>query len=128
MSRGKPPVQFVTEKVSGKVHWKERKIAGLIDKINPGDVLIVPELSRLGRSLLEILEMLSILQQNEIAVFDIRNGWTLDGGIESQAMACLLSIAAQLERQLLLQRCEEGRRAATLDLAPNMPPVKNECF
>ena len=52
-------VEFVEEAVSGRVSWKERKIKNLIDSLNEGDRLIVPELSRLGRSILEIMEMLS---------------------------------------------------------------------
>ena len=53
-------VEFIEEKVSGKKCWKERKIKQIIDDLKEGDRLIVPELSRLGRSMLEIMEMLSI--------------------------------------------------------------------
>jgi DNA invertase Pin-like site-specific DNA recombinase len=53
-------VEFIEEKVSGKKSWKERKIKQIIDDLKEGDRLIVPELSRLGRSMLEIMEMLSI--------------------------------------------------------------------
>ena len=45
-------VEFVEEKVSGKVSWKERKIKAVIDELDKGDNLIVSELSRLGRSML----------------------------------------------------------------------------
>src|SRR5210317_763138 len=53
-------VKFIEEKVSGKKSWKERKIKQIIDDLGDGDRLLVPELSRLGRSMLEIMEMLSI--------------------------------------------------------------------
>ncbi len=46
-------VNFVEEIVSGKVSWKKRKIAGIIEEFKKGDTLIVSELSRLGRSMLE---------------------------------------------------------------------------
>jgi len=51
---------FVEEKASGKKSWKERKIKGVIDDLGDCDRLLVPKLSRLGRSMLEIMEMLSI--------------------------------------------------------------------
>ena len=55
-------VKFVEEKVSGTKNWKHRKIKQVIDALNKGDRLIVPEFSRLGKSMLEIMEMLSILK------------------------------------------------------------------
>ncbi len=44
-------VVFVEEIVSGKVSWKKRKIAEIIEEFKKGDTLIVSELSRLGRSM-----------------------------------------------------------------------------
>src|SRR6476620_2151855 len=56
-------VHFVEEKVSGKVAWRKRKIAEILDTAQNGDNLIVSELSRLGRSMLECMEILSIASQ-----------------------------------------------------------------
>src|SRR5476649_1666716 len=56
-------VLFVEEKVSGKVAWRNRKIAGILDNAEAGDNIIVSELSRLGRSMLECMEILSIATQ-----------------------------------------------------------------
>lgn len=105
-------VSFVEEKVSGRVNWKERKIKGLIDSLNKGDHLIVPELSRLGRSTFEIMQMLQELKEKEIDVFDVKNGWELNGSIQSEVLAFAFSIAARIERDLLISRCAEGRERA----------------
>ena len=110
--RGFSSVQFIEEKLSGKIPWKERKIKDLIDSLQPHDKLILPELSRLGRSSLEIMEMLSVLKEKQIDVYDLKNGWKLDGTLESEVMGFCFSIAARIERDLLLQRCHEGRVAA----------------
>ena len=53
-------VQFVEERVSGKVSWRKRKIADELERLGAKDNLIVSELSRLGRSMLEYMEILSI--------------------------------------------------------------------
>ena len=53
-------VVFVEEIVSGKISWKKRKIAEIIEDFKKGDTLIVSELSRLGRSMLECMEILSV--------------------------------------------------------------------
>ena len=45
-------VVFIEEKASGKISWRKRKIANVLDDLGAGDVLIVSELSRLGRSML----------------------------------------------------------------------------
>ena len=59
-------VRFVEEKVSGTKSWKERKIKKIIDELGDGDKLIVPELSRLGRSMLEIMEILALAKEKGI--------------------------------------------------------------
>lgn len=55
-------VEFVEEKVSGLKSWKKRKLKDLVESMSEGDILIVPELSRLGRSLVEVLEVLNELK------------------------------------------------------------------
>jgi hypothetical protein len=60
-------VQFVEEKVSGKVPWRKRRIANLLETLQAKDNIIVSELSRLGRSMLESMEILSIAMQKASA-------------------------------------------------------------
>ena len=110
--KGFTKVQFIEEKLSGKVPWRERKIKDLIDNLQPHDKLILPELSRLGRSSLEIMEMLAVLKEKDVAVYDIKNRWELNGSLQSEVMAFCFSIAARIERDLLIQRTKEGREAA----------------
>ena len=66
-------VQFVEERVSGKVSWRQRKIAEELESLGAKDNLIVSELSRLGRSMLECMEILSIATQKGI------NGYAVNG-------------------------------------------------
>jgi len=105
-------VHFVEEKVSGTKSWKERKIKKIIDDLGAGDRLIVPELSRLGRSMLEIMEILAVAKEKGIAIYDIKNGWDLNGSIQSKVMALVFSIAAEIERDLISKRTKEGLRVA----------------
>jgi DNA invertase Pin-like site-specific DNA recombinase len=104
-------VQFIEEKASGKKSWKERKIKQVIDELKEGDRLIVPELSRLGRSMLEIMEMLSIAKQKGIYIFSVKGGWELNGSIQSKVMAMAFSIAAEIERDLISKRTKEALKA-----------------
>ena len=70
-------VEWVEEKVSGRKCWKDRKIKDVIDMLDRGDRIIVPELSRLGRSMLEIMEMLSVLNQKEVCIYAVKGGWEI---------------------------------------------------
>ena len=104
-------VKWVEEKVSGKKNWKERKIKTIIDELGEGDRLIVPELSRLGRSMLEIMEMLSIAKEKGIYIYAVKGGWELNGSIQSKVMAMAFSIAAEIERDLISKRTKEALKA-----------------
>lgn len=105
-------VEFVEEKISGNIRWKERKIKQIIDELGEGDRLILPEISRMGRSMLEIMEMLSIAKQKGISIYDIKNGFEINGKFQGELMAMIFSMAAQIERDLISSRTIEGIKAA----------------
>ena len=60
--------KWVEEKRSGTVDYKKRNLGGLIDELQPGDVLVMTELSRLGRSLSMIFNVISALQEQFITI------------------------------------------------------------
>ncbi len=104
-------VLFSEEKVSGRVSWKKRKIAGILESLKEGDNIVVSELSRLGRSMLECMEMLSIASEKGINVYAVKGNWQLDRSIQSKIIAMAFSMAAEIERDLISQRTKEALRA-----------------
>jgi DNA invertase Pin-like site-specific DNA recombinase len=106
-------VEFVEEKVSGMKSWRNRKLAQVVEDLNQGDVLIVPELSRLGRSLVEVLEVLNVLTDRDVAVYSVKENFQLnDAGIQSKVMRTMLGLFAEIERDLISARTKEGLAAA----------------
>ncbi len=103
-------VNFVEEKVSGRVSWKKRKIANVMNELSDGDSLLVNELSRLGRSMLECMEILSIAIDKGINVYSVKGNWQLDQTIQSKIVAMAFSMAAEIERDLISQRTKEALR------------------
>jgi DNA invertase Pin-like site-specific DNA recombinase len=101
-------VQFVEEKVSGKISWKKRKIAEILDTAQKGDSIIVSELSRLGRSMLECMEILSIATQKGINVYAVKGDWQLTNSIQSKIIAMAFSMASEIERDLISKRTREA--------------------
>lgn len=104
-------VAWVEEKASGQVSWKKRKIATVIEDLNEGDTIIVSELSRLGRSMLECMELLSLATQKGIHISAVKGSWQLDGSIQSKMIAMAFSMAAEIERDLQSQRTKEALAA-----------------
>ncbi|WP_408998319.1 recombinase family protein [Syntrophus buswellii] len=103
-------VHFVQEVVSGKVSWKRRRIKEVIDQLGKDDWLIVPELSRLGRSMLDILEIIQEAKEKGINIYAIKNNWTLDNSMESKIILMVFSMAAEIERDLISSRTKEALR------------------
>jgi DNA invertase Pin-like site-specific DNA recombinase len=101
-------VQFVEEKVSGKISWRKRKIAQILDTAQKGDNIIVSELSRLGRSMLECMEILSIATQKGINVYAVKGDWQLTNSIQSKIIAMAFSMASEIERDLISKRTREA--------------------
>jgi DNA invertase Pin-like site-specific DNA recombinase len=106
-------VEFITEKISGTKSWKKRKLFDVVQMLNAEDVLIVPELSRLGRSLVNVLEVLSELSNKHVLVYSVKEKINLNGDdIQSKVMRTLLSLFAEIEHDLIVARTIEGIAAA----------------
>jgi DNA invertase Pin-like site-specific DNA recombinase len=101
-------VHFVEEKISGKVSWRKRKIAEILETSQKDDNIIVSELSRLGRSMLECMEILSIATQKGINVYAVKGDWQLTNSIQSKIVAMAFSMASEFERDLISKRTREA--------------------
>jgi DNA invertase Pin-like site-specific DNA recombinase len=106
--KGFEKVEFVEEKVSGRIHWKQRKIGEILESLNSGDTLLLNEFSRLGRSMLECMEIISIATQKGINICTVKGNWQLDGSIQSKVMAMVFSMVSEIERDLISKRTKEA--------------------
>jgi DNA invertase Pin-like site-specific DNA recombinase len=80
------------------------------EELEARDTLVVSELSRLGRSMLQCMEILSIATQKGINVYAVKGNWHLDPSIQSKIIAMAFSMAAEIERDLPSQRTKEALR------------------
>ena len=104
-------VEWVDEAVSGRVSWKKRKIADVVERLGVGDALIVSELSRLGRSMMECMEILAIASEKKINVYAVKGNWQLDGSLQSKVMAMVFSMVSEIERDFISSRTKEALAA-----------------
>ena len=123
-------VTFIQEKVSGTVSWKKRKIGAIIqDQLGEWDTLLLSELSRIGRSMLEIMQVISIALEKGINIYTVKGRRTLDDTLQSKIMAMVFSMAAEIERDLISKRTKEAlraRKAAGLKLGRPKWPWKSK--
>ena len=111
-------VHFVEEKISGAIHWKKRELGSIIESMSEGDHLIVSEFSRLGRSMLECMEIMSHCLEKKINLYAIKGQWRLDNSIQSKIIGMIFSIASEIERDLISKRTSEALRARKLKGLP----------
>jgi putative DNA-invertase from lambdoid prophage Rac len=101
-------VDFIEETVSERVSYKERELGKVVKELKEGDILIVSELSRLGRSMLEIMTLLCELVECGVKLYAIKGNHRVDNSIQSKVMTMVLCMAAEIERELISQRTKEA--------------------
>ncbi len=105
-------VEFVEEVCSGSVSWKDRKLKALFESMEEGDNLLLSEISRIGRSMLDIMELLAISTERQINIYALKGNFRLDGSIQSKVLAFAFALAAEVERELISQRTKEALAVA----------------
>lgn len=122
-------VEWVEEKVSGTKGWRTRELANAVESLKAGDWLIVPEISRLGRSTPDTLDVLAELRKKEVNVYAIKGAWTLNGTIESKVFLTMMALFSEIERDFISARTKEAlkaRKAAGVKLGRPRGPGKSK--
>jgi len=121
------PVQIIEDTSSGKRPWQSRLIGNILEKAQPDDHIIVAEVSRLGRSTLQVLDILSHAAQKKVSVHIAKSNTVMDGSLQSTITATILGLAAQIEREFISARTKEAlsqRKANGIKLGrPKGPAV-----
>ena len=80
----------------------------LLKNLKNNDILITAEMSRLGRSMLQIMTILHRCMKKNIEVWTIKDRFRLGKDIQSQVLAFAFGLSAEIERQLISQRTKEA--------------------
>lgn len=111
--------RWVEESISSRKELKKRQLGKLLEELKEGDVLIATEISRLGRSLLEVMGILQTCLEKNCQVWTIKESYNLKNDLQSQLLAAVFSIGISLERSLLSQRTKtalDAKKAAGVKL------------
>ena len=99
---------WIEETISGIKSYKKRRLGYLLRRIKASDTIICTELSRLGRSLFMIMEILSVCMKKDCRVWTIKEGYRLGDDIQSKVLAFAFALSAEIERNLISQRTKEA--------------------
>lgn len=100
--------RWISDTVSGKTESKKRNLGKILNRLKKGDVLIVTELSRLSRSLHEIMQIMKYCVENEVEVHSTKDGYIFDDSINSKVLSFAFGLAAEIEHKLISQRTREA--------------------
>ncbi len=111
--------RWVEESISSRKELKKRQLGKLLEELQDGDILIATEISRLGRSLLEVMGILQTCLEKNCQVWTIKESYNLKNDLQSQLLAVVFSIGVSIERSLLSQRTKtalDAKKAAGVKL------------
>lgn len=104
--------KWVYEKKSGTIDYHKRNLGILIKNISKNDVLVITELSRLGRSLNMIFKIINDLIEKGVRVIAIKNNFDLNPYVKNDYISSIIlfafSLSAQIERDLISERTKQG--------------------
>lgn len=100
--------EWIAETVSGTKGYKQRQLGRLLKRVSKGDRIVCSEISRLGRSLYMIMDILNLCMEHECVVMTVKDGFRLGDDIQSKVLAFAFGLSAEIERQLISQRTREA--------------------
>ena len=113
---------WIEETISGTKNYNKRELGKLLRKVRKDDLIICAELSRLGRNLFMIMEILNICMTKECRVWTIKDNYRLGEDIQSKVLAFAFGLSAEIERNLISQRTKEAlARKKAEGMVPGRP-------
>ena len=103
---------FISVEMSSRKSTQERRIDELVSELTTGDKLLVAELSRLGRNMFEVIEIINQLGQKGVEVVFVRQPELSTVGPHRKLLLAIYSYFAEAEREFISLRTKQGLAAA----------------
>ncbi len=100
--------RWISDTISGKTESKKRNLGKILYRLKKGDILIVTELSRLSRSLHEIMQIMKFCVENNISIHSTKDRYVFDDSINSKVLSFAFGLAAEIEHKLISHRTREA--------------------
>lgn len=96
------------EGVSGGKDPDKRNLGPLLKKLQKDDIVIAAEISRLGRDLYMVMDILHFCMKTGCKIYTVKDNFALEDNVQSKVLAFAFGLAAEIERQMIRQRTREG--------------------
>lgn len=100
--------EIIDDGISGTVAANKRKLGKLVRSLQAGDLIIVSELSRLGRSTADVINTCNTIVKHGADCYMVKQNMRLDQSPVGKLMIAIFSAFAEMERDLISQRTKEG--------------------
>ena len=122
--------KWCEEVISSRMPLEQRAIMQYAKDISPNDVLIVSEISRLGRSQGEVFAIFELLLSKNVKIFAVRENYCFSNNLESKTIIGCIAMAASIERELISQRTKSAlvRKRAEGVILGRPKGVKNSYY
>lgn len=105
-------LEVIEEHASGTIKHTERKLYGLLMRCQAGDTIYVSELSRLGRNMSDLFQIVTTASDRGIKLVQCKDGSVIENeSIGGKALLFALSLAAEIEVANIRQRTNMGLQA-----------------
>ena len=99
---------WVVEVASGCRHQGDRKLGALLRRLKKGDILVVTEISRLSRTLTDVMSIMGLCLKKGIKFYTTKEGYAFDDSINSKVLCFAFGLVAEIERNLISMRTREA--------------------
>ncbi len=99
---------WIDETISGAKDYRKRALFPLMKRLKAGDRIVCAELSRLGRELMMIMEILRYCLEHGIEIWTHKDNYRLGNDVQSKVLAFAFGLSAEIERNLISQRTKEA--------------------
>ncbi|MCB9102308.1 MAG: recombinase family protein [Anaerolineales bacterium] len=104
--------EFIEVEISSRKSRKERRIDELLSRLDKNDLLLVAELSRLGRNMMEVLNIITELSERDVEIVFVRQPELSTTGPHGKLLLAIYSYFAETERDFISIRTKQGLAAA----------------
>lgn len=122
--------EYITDEgVSGGKDPDKRNLGPLLKKVNKDDIIIASEISRLGRDLYMVMDILKFCMDRQCKIYTVKDNFVLGDDIQSKVLAFAFGLSAEIERQMIRQRTKEGLKLRVkLGVLVGRPPKADEGY
>lgn len=100
--------KWITDVTVDKGKEDERNLAMVLDRMQKGDSLVLSDISRLGRTLSEVMEIMGRCMEKSVQIYSIKDRYILDQTLDLPVMGSVFRLVKEIEHSLMSTRTKEA--------------------